>query len=318
MADKKISALTSASTPLAGTEVLPIVQSGSTVKVAVSNLTEGRSISALSLGLGVASPAYTFDFRSGATATTGQFISTNATAYSAGGYNGGIARFFLSGGNGTSAANGFELTAGGNNENFFGVVQEAGGSGAFVFQGYNGASYGERFRVASNGDATVNNGNLVIGTSGKGIDFSATTEGSGTMTSELLADYEEGNFTPTISGSTTAGTGTYNAQGAFYTKVGNIVNVQIYINLATHTGTGNIRITGLPFTSAAGGNTYSSATIGYLDNCTLVASNYPLAFIPPSTTYINLSQSPVGGGALNDVAMDTLFSIMISATYRAA
>ena len=168
------------------------------------------------------------------------------------------------------------------------------------------------------GDVTLSTGNVVIGTSGKGIDFSATSSGSGTMTSELLADYEEGNFSPTISGSTTAGTGTYNAQGAFYTKVGNIVNVQIYINLATHTGTGNIRITNLPFTSAAGGNTYSSATIGYLDNCTLVALNYPLAFIPPSTTYINLSQSPVGGGALNDVAMDTSFSIMISATYKAA
>jgi hypothetical protein len=39
MADKKISALTGASTPLAGTEVLPIVQSNATVKVAVDNLT---------------------------------------------------------------------------------------------------------------------------------------------------------------------------------------------------------------------------------------------------------------------------------------
>ena len=44
MADKKISALTSATTPLAGTEVLPIVQSGSTVKVAVSDLTAGRAV----------------------------------------------------------------------------------------------------------------------------------------------------------------------------------------------------------------------------------------------------------------------------------
>lgn len=48
MADKKISALTAASTPLAGTEVLPIVQSGSTVKVAVNDLTAGRAASALS------------------------------------------------------------------------------------------------------------------------------------------------------------------------------------------------------------------------------------------------------------------------------
>jgi hypothetical protein len=46
MADSKISALTSATTPLAGTEVLPIVQSGATVKVAVSNLTAGRAVSA--------------------------------------------------------------------------------------------------------------------------------------------------------------------------------------------------------------------------------------------------------------------------------
>ena len=48
MADKKISALTGATTPLAGTEVLPIVQSGATVKVAVSDLTAGRAVSMLS------------------------------------------------------------------------------------------------------------------------------------------------------------------------------------------------------------------------------------------------------------------------------
>jgi len=45
MADKKISQLTAATTPLAGTEVLPIVQGGSTVKVSVSDLTAGRDVS---------------------------------------------------------------------------------------------------------------------------------------------------------------------------------------------------------------------------------------------------------------------------------
>ncbi len=44
MANTKISALTAATTPLAGTEVLPIVQSGSTVKVSVANLTAGRAV----------------------------------------------------------------------------------------------------------------------------------------------------------------------------------------------------------------------------------------------------------------------------------
>lgn len=51
MADTKISALTGASTPLAGTEVLPIVQSSATVKVSVANLTAGRAVSAASLAL---------------------------------------------------------------------------------------------------------------------------------------------------------------------------------------------------------------------------------------------------------------------------
>lgn len=51
MADIKISALPAATTPLAGTEVLPIVQSGVTVKVAVSNLTAGRSVSATAVAI---------------------------------------------------------------------------------------------------------------------------------------------------------------------------------------------------------------------------------------------------------------------------
>ena len=55
MADKKISALTGASTPLAGTEVLPIVQGGATVKVAVSDLTAGRAVSATSLAMSTGS-----------------------------------------------------------------------------------------------------------------------------------------------------------------------------------------------------------------------------------------------------------------------
>jgi hypothetical protein len=46
MADKKISQLSTASTPLAGTEVVPVVQSGSTFKVPVADLTVGRQVAA--------------------------------------------------------------------------------------------------------------------------------------------------------------------------------------------------------------------------------------------------------------------------------
>ena len=49
MADLKISQLPAATTPLAGTEVLPIVQSGATVQVSIDNLTIGKAVSALSL-----------------------------------------------------------------------------------------------------------------------------------------------------------------------------------------------------------------------------------------------------------------------------
>jgi hypothetical protein len=44
VADKKISQLTAATTPLAGSEVLPIVQSSTTVKVSVTDVTKGRTI----------------------------------------------------------------------------------------------------------------------------------------------------------------------------------------------------------------------------------------------------------------------------------
>lgn len=140
MSNSKISALTGATTPLAGTEVLPIVQSSTTKQVSVANLTAGRAISATSV--------------------------------------------------------------------------------------------------------TASTGNFVVGTSGQGIDFSATP---GTGTSELLADYEEGTFTPVLFGSTTAGAGTYSAQDGVYTKIGNAVYVCILFVWTAHTGTGNLILTGLPF-----------------------------------------------------------------------
>ena len=52
MANSKISALTSATTPLAGTETLPIVQSSTTKQVSVANLTAGRAVSATSFTAG--------------------------------------------------------------------------------------------------------------------------------------------------------------------------------------------------------------------------------------------------------------------------
>ena len=100
---------------------------------------------------------------------------------------------------------------------------------------------------SSTGDITVSTGNLVMGTSGKGIDFSAT---AGTGTSELLADYEEGTWTGTLKGSVSNPTVAVTATGK-YTKVGRQVTVNIsYNNVSTVGASGNVTIDGLPFTGA--------------------------------------------------------------------
>jgi hypothetical protein len=84
-------------------------------------------------------------------------------------------------------------------------------------------------KIDSAQNVTVSAGNLVIGTSGKGIDFSAT---AGTGTSELLADYEEGTWTPTVDGLTVVGTPTYTGR---YTKIGRLVTFDLQIESTTST-----------------------------------------------------------------------------------
>jgi hypothetical protein len=59
MADKKISQLTGATTPVAGTETLPIVQGGSTKQVSIDNLTKGRSVNASAFDTDVAAAGVT-------------------------------------------------------------------------------------------------------------------------------------------------------------------------------------------------------------------------------------------------------------------
>jgi hypothetical protein len=94
MADLKISALTASTTPLAGTEVLPIVQSSTTKQVSVANLTAGRAVSASSLtttgtinsitvGLGGGAVASATAVGSLALAATNTGVNTTAFGYRA-------------------------------------------------------------------------------------------------------------------------------------------------------------------------------------------------------------------------------------------
>lgn len=97
------------------------------------------------------------------------------------------------------------------------------------------------------GNVTLSTGNLVIGTSGKGVDFSVTSSGTGTMTSELLSDYEEGTWTPNQGAGLTV-VGAFSSIGR-YTKIGNMVTVWGQVTGATSIAVSAIGLitTNLPF-----------------------------------------------------------------------
>lgn len=125
---------------------------------------------------------------------------------------------------------------------------------------------------ARNGDQTIVGGNLVIGTAGNGIDFSAASHVAG-MTSELLDDYEEGTFTPTITQGFNATVG-YTSQLGRYTKVGDLVYFHIYIFMdAGQTRNADaLAIGGFPFAAASG--IINGCTWGYASG--VVSAGVPL------------------------------------------
>jgi hypothetical protein len=179
MADTKISALPASTTPLAGTEVLPIVQSGATKQVSVTNLTADRAISATAV--------------------------------------------------------------------------------------------------------TASTGNFIVGTSGQGIDFSATP---GTGTSELLADYEEGDCSLTVT--SIGGTLTTASATAKYTKTGRTVLVTGVVNITNNgTGSGGLSIAGLPFTpgTAACGVGRESVNNGFTCSFMISSGSTTMAVYAFNNTY---------------------------------
>jgi len=248
MANSKISALTSATTPLAGTETLPVVQSGTTKQVSVANLTAGRAVSAASLAL-TTSP---LPATSGGTGTATAFTSGSVIFAGASGvYSQDNTNFFWDDANnrlglGTSTpATGFHLfntTARPFTAGNFSATWSFGQTGAnFAFR--ENSSGSDFVSIdGNNGNTTVGVGNLIIGTSGKGIDFSAT---SGSGTSELFADYEEGTWTPVGNGIT------YSSASGTYTKVGRQVVVVAKVVFPTTANTSRPQLQGLPFTTGS-------------------------------------------------------------------
>ena len=74
----------------------------------------------------------------------------------------------------------------------------------------------------------------------------------GTGSANLLDDYEEGTWTPTIVGSTSGSITGFSIAKAVYVKVGDLVHVGVYlsnINMTASTCSGTIQLSNLPFTA---------------------------------------------------------------------
>lgn len=121
------------------------------------------------------------------------------------------------------------------------------------------------FSTAGVERARINSlGNIVLAQNA-GIDFSNNANAAG-MTSELLDDYEEGTWTPSYTtDNVTFGSITYNIQIGRYTKIGESVTVWFAIRtnaITVGSASGNVVISGLPFTTANITGFYCTGSLG--------------------------------------------------------
>ena len=124
---------------------------------------------------------------------------------------------------------------------------------------HTGSSFTSRMQITDGGDVAIINGNLQLA-SGKGIDFSATADGTGSNQAELFDDYEEGTWTPAI----VSGSGSLTVHSAKYTKIGRSVFIQFYFTISgTGSNSNNAQFSGLPFTVQANGWTAAALNTGF-------------------------------------------------------
>jgi hypothetical protein len=194
----------------------------------------------------------------------------------------------------------------GNNTNFQGIISYEGAtSGNFYFDNSwnnSGAALVFRNKTATAAEelGRFNSNGLVL-PNGKGIDFSAT---SGTGTSELFDDYEEGTWTPTLN----AYGGTPTVSG-YYVKIGQIVYVECSITLDGTSDASGYIIDGLPFTMASpylGGGAVNTNDGGVAD--VLIGSDPSSRLRLRDSSNTNYSYTGVGVSS----------TVTLNAQYRAA
>jgi len=156
-------------------------------------------------------------------------------------------------------------------------------------------------------DVTVTSGNFVIGTAGKGIDFSAQTgiTSTGTTVSELLDHYEEGTFTPGISDNSLDPEGNdksqaylSNGQVGRYVRIGRTVFIHGWVDLTSHSMQTSDRanLVGLPFTSLTLTNYRASIVCGEGGDMAITATATPSGRIVANVAYCQMYIWDATGG----------------------
>jgi hypothetical protein len=166
--------------------------------------------------------------------------------------------------------------------------------------------------VGNGSDGIINIGE--VGGRFKDLYLSGGAYLGGTGAANKLEDYEEGTFTPTVIGSTTAGTATYSHQKGLYTKIGRAVTVQIYLNWSSGTGAGNLKISNLPFTQFSSSGYYASAAIGEYSNISGTAGHTLCGIGLPSTVDMQFSENDFNS-APTVTTYDAAGYIILTMTY---
>jgi hypothetical protein len=257
MANTKISALSSATTPLSGSEIVPLNQSGVTDSVSVANLTAGRAVSGSSFAVtGTTAPAngmYLYATNSVGFATNSTFSALIDSSQ-----NWRIGHTYApSTTTGLSVQGVYNSSAPSTSSNV--NIRASGGGAVSVWISSYAYSYGWIQAIQDDGTNNIKplylqplggdtrtGGNVVPQVAGTGINFTANTPGSG-MTSQNLTWYEEGSYTPTVAA--TSGTLTSYTAVAEYTRVGRVITFVTNVTI-TNAGTGSGALTvSLPFTA---------------------------------------------------------------------
>jgi hypothetical protein len=293
MADSKITALTALTAADPVNDMFPVVDvsdtsmaaSGTTKRISANNILSSSPTA------------------SGALTVTGLVTAGSATITGALTSNGGFT---------TSGVGAYVAIQGSGNPATGSGIEMSGGATPFLLT-YNrtGSAYlpftidGSSFVVKSAGDVKMTlasgnlslaNGNLVMSTSGKGIDFSAVTGGTGTATANVLNDYEEGTWVPTLTFATPGTLAvTYGVRTGNYTKVGNLATARFKIEInpagfVKGTASGGLKVTGLPFTASGTGTQYVDLAASLTDQ-----TSGSLAICYPNSTDILFEQTQVTG-----------------------